>query len=153
MEITVEVNWDRHGAVFTDKRYSRAHTWQFDGGQIIPASASPHIVPLPYSVEANVDPEEAYIAAISSCHMLTFLSLAAPGGLVVDSYTDKATGIMEKVNGKLIVNRVHLDPVIVYDGEQPTAELEAELHHRAHEECFIANSVKTDIRVVRRQSP
>ena len=142
MEITVEVNWDREGAVFTDKRYSRAHTWRFDGGQIIPASASPHIVPLPYSVEANVDPEEAYIAAISSCHMLTFLSLAAPRGLVVDSYADKATGFMEKVNGKLIVNRVNLEPVIVYSGEQPTAELEAELHHRAHEECFIANSVK-----------
>ncbi|MBM3094011.1 OsmC family peroxiredoxin [Ensifer sp. T173] len=148
MKMTVEVRWERQAAVFTDKRYSRAHTWHFDGGQVVPASASPHIVPLPYSVEANVDPEEAYIAAISSCHMLTFLSLAAPKGLVIESYTDRATGVMEKVNGKLVVSRVDLDPTIVYVGEQPNASTQAELHHQAHEQCFIANSVKTDIQVV-----
>jgi len=145
MKMTVEVHWQRDGAVFTDKRYSRAHTWRFDGGQVVPASASPHIVPLPYSVEANVDPEEAYVAAISSCHMLTFLSLAAPKQIVVESYTDKATGVMEKADGKLVVSRVTLDPTIVYAGEPPSAEMQAELHHQAHEQCFIANSVKTRI--------
>ena len=149
MKITVEVHWARDGAVFTDKRYSRAHTWRFDGGQVVPASASPHIVPLPYSVEANVDPEEAYIAAISSCHMLTFLSLAAPKRIVVESYTDNAVGVMEKVEGKLVVSRVDLHPIIAYAGEPPTAAAEAELHHQAHEQCFIANSVKTDIRVAK----
>jgi organic hydroperoxide reductase OsmC/OhrA len=148
MKMTVEIHWRRDGAVFTDKRYSRAHTWRFDGGQVVPASASPHIVPLPYSVEANVDPEEAYIAAISSCHMLTFLSLAAPKGIVVESYTDNATGVMEKVDGKLVVSRVALNPAIVYAGTQPSAALQAELHHMAHEQCFIANSVKTAIEVV-----
>lgn len=148
MKMNVEVHWERDGAVFIDKRYSRAHIWRFDGGQIVPASASPHIVPLPYSVEANVDPEEAYIAAISSCHMLTFLSIAALKRIVVESYTDSATGMMEKVDGKLIVSRVDLNPAIVYAGEQPTAAMQAELHHLAHEECFIANSVKTEIQVV-----
>jgi len=147
MKMTVEVHWERDGAVFTDKRYSRAHVWRFDGGQVVPASASPHIVPLPYSVEANVDPEEAYIAAISSCHMLTFLSLAAPKQIVIESYTDHATGVMEMVDGKLIVSRVELNPTIVYGGEPPTAAMAAELHHAAHEQCFIANSVKTDIRM------
>jgi organic hydroperoxide reductase OsmC/OhrA len=115
---------------------------------VVPASASPHIVPLPYSVEANVDPEEAYIAAISSCHILTFLSIAAPQGIVVESYTDKAVGMMEKVDGRLVVSRVDLNPTIVYAGETPTAATEAELHHSAHEQCFIANSVKTEIQVV-----
>ena len=148
MKIPVEVHWQRDGAVFTDKRYSRAHTWRFDGGAVVAASSSPHIVPLPFSVAANVDPEEAYIAAISSCHMLTFLSLAAPKQLVVESYTDHATGVMEKVDGKLVVSRVDLKPTIVYAGEPPSAALEAELHHQAHEQCFIANSVKTEIRVV-----
>lgn len=148
MKISVEIHWEREGAVFIDKRYSRAHTWRFDGGQIVPASASPHIVPLPYSVEGNVDPEEAYIAAISSCHMLTFLSLAAPKGIGIESYIDKAIGVMEKVDGKLVISRVDLDPTIVYAGEQPTAAMQAELHHSAHEECFIANSVKTEVRVV-----
>jgi organic hydroperoxide reductase OsmC/OhrA len=147
MKMTVEVHWERQGAVFTDKRYSRAHVWRFDGGQVVPASASPHIVPLPYSVEANVDPEEAYIAAISSCHMLTFLSLAAPRGIVVERYTDKATGVMEKVGGKLVVSRVELDPTIIYAGEPPTAAVQAELHHMAHDQCFIANSVKTKIQM------
>jgi organic hydroperoxide reductase OsmC/OhrA len=147
MQITVEVHWERQGAVFTDKRYSRAHVWRFDGGQVVPASASPHIVPLPYSVEANVDPEEAYIAAISSCHMLTFLSVAAPKKIVVERYTDSATGFMEKVDGKLVVSRVELNPAIVYAGEQPSAALQAELHHAAHDQCFIANSVKTVIEV------
>jgi organic hydroperoxide reductase OsmC/OhrA len=146
---TAEVHWERHDAVFTDKRYSRAHRWSFDGGVVVPASSSPHAVPLPYSEPANVDPEEAYVAALSSCHMLTFLWLAARQGFVVDSYTDAAEGTME-VNdaGKEAVTRVTLRPRIVFAGaRQPTeAELDA-LHHQAHEECYLANSVKTAIEV------
>lgn len=148
MEMSVEVYWEREGAVFTDKKYSRGHIWRFDGGQVVPASSSPHVVPLPYSVEANVDPEEAYIAAISSCHMLTFLGIAAAKRIVIESYTDKAVGFMEKVDGKILVSRVNLHPNIVYVGEKPSAEVEAHLHHMAHEQCFIANSVKTDIQVI-----
>jgi organic hydroperoxide reductase OsmC/OhrA len=145
---TAEVHWDRRDAVFTDKRYSRAHRWSFDGGVVVPASSSPHAVPLPYSDPANVDPEEAYVAALSSCHMLTFLWLAARQGFVVDSYTDAAEGLMQ-VNeaGKEAVTRVTLRPRIVFSGRQPSeAELEA-LHHQAHDECYLANSVKTAIEV------
>jgi len=146
---TAEVHWERHDAVFTDKRYSRAHRWSFDGGVVVPASSSPHAVPLPYSEPANVDPEEAYVAALSSCHMLTFLWLASRQGFVVDSYTDAAEGTMA-VNdaGKEAVTRVTLRPRIVFSGtRQPTeAELDA-LHHQAHEECYLANSVKTAIEV------
>lgn len=148
MKMTAEIAWQRQGAVFTDKRYSRGHSWRFDGGAVVPASSSPHVVPLPYSMEANVDPEEAYIAALSSCHMLFFLSLAAAKGLVVESYTDKATGIMEKVDGRMIVSRVELNPLVVYAGEQPTAVTQTALHHAAHEQCFLANSVKTEVRVL-----
>ncbi|MFK4823783.1 OsmC family protein [Paenochrobactrum sp. BZR 588] len=152
MEMSVEVHWEREGAVFTDKKYSRGHIWRFDGGQVVLASSSPHVIPLPYSVEANVDPEEAYIAAISSCHMLTFLGVAAAKRIVVESYTDKAVGIMEKIDGKILVSRVELKPLITYDGDKPSAELEAQLHHLAHEQCFIANSVKTDIQVVKQHN-
>lgn len=148
MEMSVEVHWEREGAVFTDKKYSRAHIWRFDGGQVVPASSSPHVIPLPYSVEANVDPEEAFIAAISSCHMLTFLGVAAAKRIVIESYTDKATGYMEKIDGKILVSRVELKPEIIYGGEKPNAEVEAQLHHLAHEQCFIANSVKTEIKVI-----
>lgn len=147
-EMTAEIRWERGNDQFTDNKYSRAHSWHFDGGQIIPASASPHIVPVPYSVEANVDPEEAYIAALSSCHMLFYLSLAAKEGLVVDRYEDKATAVMEKIDGKTIVSRIDLNPTITYVGERPSPELESSLHHRSHEQCFLANSVKTEIRVV-----
>ncbi|GAA0612728.1 OsmC family protein [Paenochrobactrum glaciei] len=148
MEMSVEVHWEREGAFFTDKKYSRAHIWRFDGGQVVPASSSPHVIPLPYSVEANVDPEEAFIAAISSCHMLTFLGVAAAKRIVIESYTDKATGFMEKIDGKILVSRVELKPEIIYGGEKPNAEAEAQLHHLAHEQCFIANSVKTEIKVI-----
>jgi organic hydroperoxide reductase OsmC/OhrA len=103
-KMTAEVHWERGDAKFTDSRYSRDHSWRFDGGQVVPASSSPHVVPLPYSIEANVDPEEAYIAALSSCHMLFYLSLAAAKGLVIESYTDKATGVMEKVDGQTVVS-------------------------------------------------
>jgi organic hydroperoxide reductase OsmC/OhrA len=149
------VVWQRAaGEKFTDKRYSRAHTWTFDGGASIAASASPHVVPLPYSVEANVDPEEAYVAALSSCHMLTFLGLAAARGILVESYEDHAEGVMAKNEaGKLVITRVTLNPVIGFGGTAPSRAVEEELHHQAHEECFLANSVKTEIetRIAERQ--
>jgi organic hydroperoxide reductase OsmC/OhrA len=147
-EYTVTVTWERRDQRFTDNRYSRGHTWAFDGGVQIPASSSPHAVPLPYSKADAVDPEEAFVASLSSCHMLWFLSIAAKRGFCVDSYADDAVGLMEKnSSGRLAMTRVTLRPKAIFSGERlPTAaELQA-MHHEAHEECFIANSVKTDVR-------
>ena len=141
------IGWKRDGAKFTDNRYSRRHEWAFDGGVRVPASASPALVPLPYSVAEAVDPEEALVASASSCHMLWFLSLAAKRGFVVESYTDDASGVMEKTpEGKLAITRITLRPRIAFAGERlPSAqELEA-LHHSAHEQCFIANSLKSEV--------
>jgi organic hydroperoxide reductase OsmC/OhrA len=116
----------------------------------VPASPSPSIVPRPYSNPAGVDPEEAFVAAIASCHLLTFLHLASKAGLTVLSYDDEAVGVLTKnERGRLWVSQVVLRPRIVYGGAPPGPEVERELHHRAHEECFIANSVKTDVRVER----
>jgi organic hydroperoxide reductase OsmC/OhrA len=148
-EYRAGVHWTRGDAAFTDNRFSRAHTWRFDAGLEVPASASPHVVRVPLSVEAAIDPEEAFIAALSSCHMLWFLSLAARGGWRVDAYDDKATGVMGRnAAGHMAMLSVTLHPEVVFSGEKrPTrAELDA-LHHRAHEECFIANSVTTEVRV------
>jgi len=146
---TARVEWERNQAVFTDNRYSRAHVWHFDGGVSVPASSSPHVVPLPYSNEANVDPEEALVAALSSCHMLSFLSIAAKRGFVVDLYRDDPTGVLEKnAAGKLAMTRVTLHPKVVFSGERTPTDADVdELHHLAHEACFIANSVRTVIEV------
>ncbi|TAX34523.1 OsmC family protein [Rhizobium leguminosarum] len=144
------IAWQRNGETFIDNRYSRVHRWSFDGGSEVKASSSSHVVPLPYSAEDAVDPEEAFVASLSSCHMLWFLSLAAKQRFCVDSYTDAAEGIMEKnAEGRLAMTVVTLRPHVVFSGEkQPSSsELEA-LHHRAHDECFIANSVKTEVRCV-----
>ncbi|MEJ8566772.1 OsmC family protein [Elongatibacter sediminis] len=147
-EHTATVTWNRQAdEAFVDSTYSRAHTWDFDGGARIAASSSPHVVPEPHSVAANVDPEEAFIAALSSCHMLFFLALAARRGYVIDAYEDHATGQMGRDdNGREAITRVCLRPRVTFSGErQPsTAELER-LHHHAHEQCFIANSVKTEV--------
>jgi organic hydroperoxide reductase OsmC/OhrA len=143
------VNWQRGGAVFTDNRFSRGHSWRFDGGIEVPASASPHVVRVPLSVEAAVDPEEALVAALSSCHMLWFLSLAARAGWRVDTYADEAEGVMGRnAAGRMAMVRVTLRPNVRFSGERlPTrADLDA-LHHKAHEECFIANSVTTEVRI------
>lgn len=141
------VSWTREGQPFTDNRYSRGHLWSFDGGATVPASSSPSIVPVPMSVEANVDPEEALVAAASSCHMLFFLSFAGRAGYVVDSYVDRAAGYMEKnAGGKLAMQRIVLRPEIRFAGERiPGQEELDQLHHRSHEECFIANSLKCEI--------
>ncbi|AFU98229.1 OsmC family protein [Simiduia agarivorans] len=142
---TATVVWSRQpDEVFTDNQYSRGHQWQFDGGVTVPASASPHIVPLPWSVEANVDPEEAFVASISSCHMLFFLSLAAKKRWCVDSYTDAAIGTMAKdAEGKIAMTQVTLRPTVTFTGDTPSREAQEQLHHKAHALCFIANSVKT----------
>ena len=142
------VSWKATSGDFLKGTYSRAHTWTFDGGHTVPASPSPSVVPVPYSNPAGVDPEEAYVAAIASCHLLTFLHLASKAGVSVLSYDDDSVGVMTKnERGKLWVSSVVLRPRIAYAGSPPSSEIEHDLHHRAHEECFIANSVKTDIRV------
>ena len=148
-EYRTHIHWERGGAVFTDNRYSRGHSWQFDGGVVVPASSSPYTVRVPLSVEAAVDPEEALVAALASCHMLWFLSLAAAGGWRVDEYTDDASGVMgPNAAGKTAMVRVTLRPRVSFSGERlPGRDEQAQLHHRAHEECFIANSVTTDVRV------
>ncbi|MFO1512582.1 MAG: OsmC family protein [Verrucomicrobiota bacterium] len=143
------ISWKRTSAEFLKGRYSREHTWTFDGGHTMPASSSPSVVPAPYSNPANVDPEEAFVASISSCHMLTFLYLASKQGFQVDSYEDAAVGLMTKnERGVPWMSLVTLNPKIVYSGEQlPTPADEEHLHHLAHEQCYIANSVKTEVQV------
>ncbi|MEF1255898.1 MULTISPECIES: OsmC family protein [unclassified Vibrio] len=147
-DYTATVKWQRgEQEPFNDNQYSRGHTWEFDGGVVVPASSSPHVVPLPFSVAENVDPEEAYIAAISSCHMLTFLGIAAKQRYVIDQYIDHAVGYMEEDSqGRSSVTQVILRPNIIFVGDkQPTFEQLQKLHHLAHQHCFIANSVKTEI--------
>ena len=146
-EYFATVSWQRNGQDFLDGRYSRGHVWKFDGGAEIPASPSPHVVPAPMSVEEYVDPEEAFVASLSSCHMLFFLYLAGKARLVVDEYVDEAVGIMAKnEEGKMAMTKVTLRPRIVFSPTtQPAREQLEQLHHQAHELCFIANSVKTDV--------
>lgn len=142
------VVWKRQGAVFTDKRYSRGHTWEFDGGTTVPASSSPHVVPIPYSVTEAVDPEEAFVASLSSCHLLWFLDIACKRGFIVESYRDQAIGVLAKnTEGRLAMTLVTLRPEVTFTGNpQPTPEENEAMHHAAHEECFIASSVKTEVR-------
>lgn len=144
---TIDWTCGAAAADFLKGRYSREHTWTFDGGQVWPASASPSVVPAPWSNPAGVDPEEAFVASISSCHMLTFVWLAGKAGFAVARYRDEAVGTTAKnERGAVWVNRVTLSPQISYAGDRvPTAEELARLHHAAHEGCFIANSVKTEI--------
>jgi organic hydroperoxide reductase OsmC/OhrA len=143
-----QVVWHRGDAVFTDNRYSRGHAWRFDGGIEVPASSSPLSVRLPLSIAAAVDPEEAFVASIASCHMLWFLSLAAQESFRVDDYTDEAVGVLANgSSGKMMMTRVTLRPNACFSGDRRPSRAELdELHHRAHEECFIANSVASEIR-------
>ena len=147
-EYYASIHWERSPQeTFTDNEYSRGHRWQFDGGAIVNASPSPHIVPAPHSIAEYVDPEEAFVASLSSCHMLFFLSIAAKRQYLVDRYDDDAVGIMEKnAEGSLAMTRVTLRPVVQFAGErQPDHATLEKMHHRAHELCFIANSVKTEV--------
>lgn len=144
---TAEIAWTCQGENFAKGRYSRAHVWRFDGGVEVPASASPSIVPLPHSAADAVDPEEAFVAAIASCHMLTFLDLARRDGFVVDAYSDRAEAVMERMApGRMGITRVTLRPALTIRATaDPDPGKLAELHHLAHEMCFIANSVRCDI--------
>jgi organic hydroperoxide reductase OsmC/OhrA len=141
------VVWERGGAAFLEQKYSRGHRWLFDGGLEVPASSSPDVVKPPLSVVAAVDPEEALIASLSSCHMLWFLALASKRGFVVDSYRDEAVGALGKdERGRTAMVRVTLRPRVTFAGEKrPTGEDVAAMHHEAHEKCFIANSVKSEV--------
>ncbi len=143
------VDWTlRDGDDFAAGRYSRAHTLSFDHGVTLAGTASPHIVPEPWSDPKGVDPEEAFVSALSACHMLWFLHLAQQDGLVVASYRDEAQGVMKKnADGKLAMTKVELKPYIVFKGNQPSPETVKELHHRAHDECFIANSVTSEVTI------
>lgn len=136
-------HWQRaQGEAFADQRYHRRHQWTFDGGAVVDASSAPTSVPLPYSDPAAIDPEEAFVAALSSCHLLWFLSLAAREGWVVDDYHDEASGTMARnARGKLAFTQVTLRPRVRFAGPAPTPEQHQALHHRAHDECYIANSV------------
>jgi organic hydroperoxide reductase OsmC/OhrA len=144
---TATVIWVRpDDAPFKDNRYSRAHEWRFDGGAVVPASSSPSVVRVPLSNAAAVDPEEALVASLSSCHMLFFLSFAASAGLVIDRYEDEAVGELGKnAAGKVAMSKVRLRPRIAWNGPAPSAELLDQLHHRAHDACYIANSVTSEI--------
>ena len=146
---TAIIRWSRTGeGDFTKGQYSRAHEWAFDGGAVVPAGPSPHIVPAPWGNPAGVDPEEAFVASLSSCHMLFFVDFARRAGLVLDSYVDEAEGVMEKRDdGKMWISRVTLRPRIAWGGEAPDAAVIADLHHKAHEACFIANSVTTEVTI------
>jgi organic hydroperoxide reductase OsmC/OhrA len=147
--IAAMVSWTRQPSeAFTDGKYSRGHQWSFDGGVSFRASSSPSVVPK-FSDPAGVDPEEAFVASLSSCHMLTFLHLAGRKGFVIDSYVDEAQGAMAKNDkGKYWVNSVTLRPRIVWSGAKlPDQAALDDLHHHAHEECFIANSVLTEVRI------
>jgi organic hydroperoxide reductase OsmC/OhrA len=145
---TAQLLWQREGADFAGNRYSRRHTISFDGGAQVLASSSPHVVPVPLSDPAGVDPEEGFVASLASCHMLWFLSIAAKAGYIVDRYSDSAEGVMARnAAGKLAMTQVTLRPQAAFSGERrPTREQLEALHHRAHEECYIANSVTSDVR-------
>lgn len=141
------VEWHRGDAAFSDSRYSRAHEWRFDGGLRVPASSSPHVVPR-YSDPAAVDPEEAFVASISSCHMLWFLSLAAKQGFIVDAYRDDAVGVMApNEEGRQAIVEVVLRPRVTFRNDAaPDEPTLAALHHAAHDTCYIANSVRSRVR-------
>ncbi|GAA1588540.1 OsmC family protein [Kribbella sancticallisti] len=144
-EHVVDVSWSRGEHEFTYQTYNRDHEWRFDGGVTVPGSANPVYL----GTEAGtVDPEEAFVASLSSCHMLTFLAIAAKKRLVVDSYVDHAVGVMAKNEaGRIAITQVRLHPVITFGGEAPDEAALERMHHLAHEQCFIANSVTTEVLV------
>lgn len=146
---TANLTWMRGDDVFSDGKYSRAHEIAFDGGVTMAASSSPHVVKLPLSREDAVDPEEMLVAALASCHMLFFLDFARRAGFVIDAYNDKAEGVMGKdERGRIAVTQVRLNPVVIWSGDkEPAPEEVRELHHKAHEACFIANSFRGDIAI------
>ena len=147
------VEWSRGDQDFTGNRYSRGHDWRFDGGAVVRGSSAPTSVPEPLSDPAAVDPEEALVAALSSCHMLFFLAFAAKGGFTVDSYRDEAIGVLGRdERGKTSITTVALRPIVAFSGALvPDAAAIDDLHHRAHGACYIANSIRADVTVEPRQ--
>jgi organic hydroperoxide reductase OsmC/OhrA len=138
------IHWNRQGTEFTYKEYTRDHLWKFEGGSELRASAAPQFL----GNDSLVDPEEGFVAALSSCHMLTFLALAARDGFTVDDYEDQAVGTMSRnANKRMAITRVVLRPRITWEGAPPSVEQLDKLHHGAHDHCFIANSVTTEIEV------
>jgi organic hydroperoxide reductase OsmC/OhrA len=146
-EHTAAIAWQRDAHTFSDGRFSRAHTWAFDGGITVPASAAPSVVRAPYSITEAVDPEEALVASAASCHMLTFLYLAAREGYRVNDYRDAAVGLMTpNAQGKLHISKIMLSPRITFSGDKKPSPADiARLHHRAHEDCYIANSILAEV--------
>lgn len=146
---TATIRWSaKPGEDYRKGQYSRVHEWAFDGGVVTPASASPHIVPAPWSDAGGVDPEEAFIASLSSCHMLFFLDFARRAGFAVSRYTDEASGELGKrEDGRRAMTKVTLRPRIEWDGDAPDAVAVADLHDKAHEACFIANSVTCPVEI------
>jgi organic hydroperoxide reductase OsmC/OhrA len=146
---TATVRWSRDPSTdFAKGQYSRAHEWVFDGGAVVPASPSPHVVPAPWSDQAGVDPEEAFVASLSSCHMLFFVDFARRAGFVVDSYVDEADGELGKrPDGRMAMTRVTLHPRVTWGSTPPDDCAIAHQHHSAHEDCFIANSDTTEVKV------
>ncbi len=144
---TVQIHWERQDQAFVDRRYSRRHTWLFDGGAVVMGSSSPHVVPAPMSDPGAVDPEEAFVASLSSCHLLWFLDIAQQAGWTVDDYRDDAVGLMAKDGeGRLAITRVTLRPVVRFAGEsRPDAAEHQRLHDAAHAACFIAHSVRSEV--------
>ena len=150
MKYTATIHWQKEvNESFTNNKYSRFHQWKFDG-ITVPASASPHIVPLPLSNEKAIDPEEAFVAALSSCHMLFFLSLASAEGFTIERYEDAAEGFLGKnEKNKMVITEVILHPKIIFSGSPiPNGKKIMELHEAAHERCYIANSVFTKINII-----
>lgn len=142
---TATIRWTCTGD-FAKGQYSRAHEWHFDGGAVVPGSASPTVVPLPYSSETAVDPEEAFVASVASCHMMWFLDFARRAKFNAESYSDEASCIMEKdADGGWWIPRVDLSPQITWNGDAPSSTKIEELHHKAHDACFIANSIKSEV--------
>lgn len=148
-EHVASVEWSRDGQAFSDNKYARAHDWRFDGGAVVRGSSAPSSVPVPMSDPAAVDPEEALVAAVSSCHMLFFLGYAAKAGFVVDRYRDDAVGLLGRdERGRMSITAVTLRPEAVFSGEsRPDAAAIDDLHHRAHEACYIANSIRAAVTV------
>ena len=151
MNYTATITWQKQpGEEFEKGKYCRVHQWEFDGGMKIAASSSPTVVPLPMSDASLIDPEEAFLASLSSCHMLFFLSIAAKKKLLVEKYEDHAQGTMGKnEEGKIAMLTIILNPVIIFSGaEKPSQETIRQIHKLAHDSCYIANSVKTKIEII-----
>jgi organic hydroperoxide reductase OsmC/OhrA len=146
---TAQLVWERGTQDFLSQKYSRRHRIRFDGGAEILASSSPAVVPVPASDPAGIDPEEAFVASLSSCHMLWFLFVAGKRGFVVDRYEDNPTGVLERnAERRWAISVVTLHPMIAFAADkQPSASELEQMHQKAHEECYIANSVKTDVRI------